>query len=90
MSRIFYSKEVEELNKVEKLYDKQKNKKWDFKIEDFEIDNTDFSFKHNTWETWCIGGNTVDETKLIINRYITETKKPYMQSDLSFIHLKPM
>ena len=85
MSKKILSPEMEMLNKVQDLYEKQRNKKFNYNIEDFEM--KDNKWKHKTWNTWLIGGNSYKETIKIIQRYINECNKPLEERNLSFIHL---
>ena len=51
---------------------------------DWEEDNdTDFM----DWETWCKGSDRYDETRKIVERYISECNKSPEDCDLSFVHL---
>ena len=77
MSKKILSPEMEMLNKVQSLYEKQRNKKFNYNIEDFEI--YDSQWKHKDWKTWCKGAGRYDKTK--------ECNKPLEERDLSFIHL---
>ena len=68
-------------------YEEAKNKKWNFKLEDFTIDEN-FNFTHKDWKgTYCKGGDSAAETVEMINRYIEEINKPYGTRDLSWLHL---
>ena len=74
-------------NDMAVLYEEAKNKKWNFKLEDFTIDEN-FNFTHKDWKgTYCKGGNSVAETVELINRYIEDSNKPYGTRDLSWLHL---
>ena len=68
-----------------KLVESQKNKKFEYSLDDFLI--YDSQWKHYDWKTWCKGANRYDHTKKIVKRYIAECKKPYGQRNLDFIHL---
>lgn len=85
MAKKILSPEMEMLNKVQSLYEKQRNKKFNYNIDDFEI--YDSQWKHKTWETWCKGAGRYDKTKEIVEKYINECNKPLEERDLSFIHL---
>lgn len=87
MARVILSEEQKRWNAVKDLYVKQQERTFDFNINDFVID-TDFSFKHKSWNTWIIGGSSKEETYEIINRYIDECNKPFISRNLNFIHLK--
>ena len=74
-------------NDMAVLYEEAKNKKWNFKLEDFTIDEN-FNFTHKDWKgTYCKGGDSVAETVEMINRYIEESNKPYGTRDLSWLHV---
>lgn len=64
---------------------RQKAKKFNYKIKDFEIQ--DFQWKHKDWKTWVKGANNYEDTKIMVEKYIKECKKPYGQRNLNFIHL---
>lgn len=72
-----------ELN--EKLIKSQMAKTFDYSMDDFEI--YDSQWKHKDWKTWCKGAGRYDKTKEIVERYVSECKKPYGTRDLSFVHL---
>ena len=87
MARRIITKEEKYRNDMEVLYKKAKNKKWDYKLEDFTMDKN-FNFTHKDWKgTYCKGGNSVEETVELINKYIDESNKPYGTRDLSWLHL---
>lgn len=87
MARRIITPEEKYRNEMAKLYEKAKNKVWDFRFEDFTIDKN-FNFTHKTWAgTYCKGGSSKKETIKLINRYINESKKPWMKRDLSWLHL---
>lgn len=85
MSKKILSPEMEMLNKVQGLYEKQRNKKFNYNIDDFEI--YDSQWKHKDWKTWCKGAGRYDKTKEIVEKYIEECNKPLEERNLSFIHL---
>lgn len=85
MGKKILSPEMEMINKVQSLYEKQRNKKFNYNIEDFEI--YDSQWKHNDWKTWCKGAERYDKTKEIVEKYIKECNKPLEERNLSFIHL---
>ena len=87
MGKKFITSEEQYRNDMTSLYEKAKNKKWNFKLEDFTIDEN-FNFTHKDWKgTYCKGGNSVVATTELINRYIDESNKPYGERDLSWVHL---
>ena len=87
MNKRIITSEEKYRDEMEKLYEKAKNKVWDFHIKDFKIDKN-FNFTHKTWcGTYCKGGNSRRETIKLINKYINESKKPWMQRNLSWLHL---
>ena len=87
MAKRYITSEEKYRNKMAKMYDEAKNKVWDFNLEDFKI-NEKFNFTHKSWNgTYCKGGKSVSETVELINKYIEESKKPWMQRDLSWLHL---
>lgn len=70
-----------------KVFKKQERKKWNFKFEDFTI-NDDFSITHKDWRGTCInGGKSKAEAEEIIRHYIIETQKPLFERNFSFVHL---
>ena len=74
-------------NDMAVLYEEAKNKKWNFKLEDFTIDEN-FNFTYKDWKgTYCKGGDSAAKTVEMINRYIEESNKPYGARDLSWLHL---
>ena len=79
------SDEQKKLKEMKNLYVNQKNRKFDYSIDDFDI--YDSQWKHKDWKTWCKGYGRYDKTKELVERYIIECKKPYGKRDLSFIHL---
>ena len=83
MKRII-SDEQKRLNEVKSLYNNQKNKSFNYSIDDFEI--YDSQWKHKDWKTWMKGCGRYDHTKKLVDRYIEECKKPYGQRDLSQFH----
>jgi len=72
-----------ELN--EKLIKSQMAKTFNYSLDDFEIH--DSQWKHKDWKTWCKGAGSYDKTKELVERYVSECKKPYGTRDLSFVHL---
>ena len=85
MSKKIISEDQKRLHEVKVLYDNQKNKKFDYKFEDFEINGN--TWKYKSWKTFVKGGNNYTETSAIIHKYIAECKKPYGKRNLDFIHL---
>ena len=84
------SDEQKRLNVVQKLYNIQANKKFEYVITDFIIEPTNhhnYKWRHITWKTWLEGSNSEYNTKNIIQNYIDECNKPYGQRTLDFIHL---
>ena len=84
MKRII-SDEQRKINEVKHLYENQKNKVFNYSIDDFEI--YDSQWKHKDWNVWMKGCGRYDHTKKLVERYIEECKKPYGQRDLSQFHL---
>lgn len=73
--------------KITKLYEEAKNKVSKYSLEDFKI-NEHLNFTHVSWKgTYCKGGNSLMETVELINKYIDESRKPWLQRDLSWLHL---
>jgi len=81
----FISDEQKKINELKHLYENQKNKVFNYSIDDFEI--YDSQWKHKDWKTWYKGCGRYDHTKKLVERYIEECKKPYGQRDLSQFHL---
>lgn len=79
------SDEQKKIQEMKNLYVNQKNRKFDYSIDDFDI--FDCQWKHKDWKTWCKGYGRYDKTKELVEQYISECKKPYGKRDLSFIHL---
>lgn len=86
MAKIIFSSEQQKLNETKVLFENQKNKVFNYMLNDFIIDENN-NFYHKNWKTKVKGGNSKSETVNIINRYITECNKPYGERNLSFIHL---
>lgn len=84
--RRVYDQEQKRIQEMQKLYVSQKNKKFNYKIEDFEIYPN--GWKHKKWNTWMEGAGNIHKTKEIVEKYIDECKKPYGKRNLSFVHLK--
>lgn len=87
MARRIITKEEKFQNEVNKLYERAKNKKWNYNLDEFKIDKK-FNFSHKSWNgVYCKGGKSLVETIKIINRYISTVAKPYGCRDLSWLHL---
>lgn len=86
MAKIIFSSEQQQLNETKVLFENQKNKVFNYMLNDFIIDENN-NFYHKNWKTKIKGGNSKSETIDIINRYITECSKPYGKRNLNFIHL---
>ena len=84
--------EIQELMNKRESYDKQLHKKYDFKAEDFIIEptyekSTLFKWRHKDWKVWMKGERGISATKDIVNRYISECRKPLMKRNLDFLHI---
>lgn len=81
------SDEQKKINELKHLYENQKNKVFNYSIDDFEIIGG--NWKHKDWEVWMQGDpiGYYSKTKKIVEKYIEECKKPYGQRDLSQFHL---
>ena len=79
------SPEMQSYVNNEKLYREKAAKVYNYNIDEFEI--YDSQWKHKSWKTWCKGAGRYDETKKIVERYISECNKSPNDCDLSFIHL---
>lgn len=87
MAKRIITEEERYRNKVSKLYEKAKEKVWNYKLEDFYINNK-FNFTHKTWKgTYCKGGKTREETIEMIKEYIKSSKAPYGKRSLDWLHL---
>ena len=88
MKRV-YDAEQQRIKEMQKLYESQKNKKFNYSPDDFSIDLLSGKWKHKNWKTWMKGDPTGDylKTKKIVLKYIEECKKPYGHRDLSMFHL---
>lgn len=86
MAKSIFSDEQKRLNENKVLFENQKNKVFNYTLNDFVIDENN-DFYHKSWKTKVKGGNSKSETINIINRYIEECNKPYGKRNLSFIHL---
>ncbi len=86
MKRII-SDEQKRINEVRELYDSQRNKEFNYSIDDFNIIGG--NWQHKNWKVWMKGDPNGDysKTKKIVLKYIEECKKPYGQRDLSQFHL---
>ena len=84
MKRV-YDPEQQRIKNMQKLYISQKQKTFNYSLDDFEI--YDSQWKHKDWKTWCKGCGRYDHTVKLVERYIEECKKPYGQRDLSQFHL---
>ena len=90
--RRVYDTEQQRIKEMQKLYGVQKNKSFNYNIDDFFVEPTyagsiEFKWKHKDWKTWMKGTKGFNQTKSIIKNYISECKKPYGQRDLSQFHL---
>lgn len=90
--RRVYDAEQQRIKEMQKLYGVQKNKSFNYNIDDFFVEPTyassiEFKWKHKDWKTWMKGTKGFNQTKSIIKNYISECKKPYGQRDLSQFHL---
>ena len=87
MAKKIISEEQKKLNDVKNLYTSQKNKKFNYSINDFDIIGG--NWQHKDWKVWMKGDPNGDysKTKKIVLKYIEECKKPYGQRDLSQFHL---
>jgi len=85
--RKVYDQEQKRIQEMQKLYVSHKNKKFNYKIEDFDIIGG--NWQHKDWKVWMKGDPNRDysKTKSIVLKYIDECKKPYGQRDLSQFHL---
>ncbi len=67
------------------LFKKAESKKWNYKIEDFEIIPN--KWRHKNWKVWMQGKDNISDTTKLVKRYIQECNNPYMERNLDFIHL---
>jgi len=81
------SDEQKKINELKHLYENQKNKVFNYSIDDFEIIGG--NWQHKDWNVWMKGDPNRDysKTKKIVLKYIEECKKPYGQRNLSQFHL---
>lgn len=87
MARRIITPEEKYRIKVSKLFKEAKTKVWDYKFEDFSIDNN-FNFTHKSWKgTYCKGGKTKNETIKMIKEYIKSASMPYGKRELPWLHL---
>ena len=84
MKRV-YDAEQQRIKEMQKLYASQKQKAFNYTLDDFEI--YDSQWKHKDWKTWFKGCGRYDRTKKLVEQYIEECKKPYGQRDFSQFHL---
>lgn len=86
MKRV-YDAEQQRIKKMQKLYASQRQKTFNYSIDDFNI--VGGNWQHKDWNVWMKGDPTGDysKTKKIVLKYIEECKKPYGQRDLSQFHL---
>lgn len=84
MRRII-SDDQRKINEVKHLYKKQRQKKFNYSLDDFEI--YDSQWKHKDWKTWMKGCGRYDHTKKLVEQYIAKCNKPYGQRNLSKFHL---
>ena len=87
MKKRIISDEQKRINNVKNLYDTQKNKEFNYSINDFKIIGG--NWQHKDWKVWMKGdpNGGYSKTKEIVIKYIEECKKPYGQRDLSQFHL---
>lgn len=91
MKRV-YDSEQQRIKEMQKLYASQKQKTFNYSLDDFVIEpiykwSIDFMWKHKDWKVWMKGKKGITETRKIIMNYILECKKPYGTRDLSQFHL---
>ena len=81
------SDEQKKINELKHLYENQKNKVFNYSIDDFDIIGG--NWQHKDWKVWMKGdpNGNYSKTKKIVEKYIKECKKPYGQRDLSQFHL---
>ena len=84
MKRV-YDPEQLRIQSMQKLYVSQRNKSFNYNIDDFDIIGG--NWKHKSWKTWMKGNENYSETKKIVLKYIEECKKPYGCRNLSEFHL---
>ena len=86
MKRII-SNEQKRINEVRGLYESQRNKEFNYSINDFDIISG--NWQHKDWKVWMKGDPNGDysKTKKIVLKYIEECKKPFGKRDLSQFHL---
>ena len=86
MKRV-YDTEQQRIKEMQKLYDSQRQKKFNYSIDDFDIIGG--NCQHKDWKVWMKGDPNGDysKTKKIVEKYIEECKKPYGQRNLSQFHL---
>ena len=84
MARKIITEEQRRYELSEKLCEQQKNKKFDYKLEDFEI--YDSQWRHKDWKVWMKGAGRYDQTKKIVENYILECSKPYGERNLDDFH----
>lgn len=85
MRKRVYDSEQLRIKEMQKYYESQKNKVFNYTLDDFEI--YDSQWKHKDWKTWCKGCGRYDHTKQLVERYISECKKPYGTRNFEFVHL---
>jgi hypothetical protein len=81
------SDEQKKINELKHFYENQKNKVFNYSIDDFDIIGG--NWQHKDWKVWMKGdpNGNYSKTKKIVEKYIEECKKPYGQRDLSQFHL---
>jgi hypothetical protein len=67
MARVILSDEQKRINEVQHLYESQKNKVYDYSVDDFIIDEHN-NFYHKSWKTKVKGGIDRNETIAIIEQ----------------------
>lgn len=91
MKRVYDTEQLR-IKNMQKLYVSQKQKTFNYSLDDFVIEPIykgaiTFKWKYKNWKTWMNGKKGITETRKIIMNYILECKKPYGQRDLSQFHL---
>ena len=86
MNRV-YDPEQQRIKNMQKLYVLQRQKTFNYTIDDFDIIGE--NWQHKDWNVWMKGDPNGDysKTEKIVLKYIDECKKPYGQRDLSQFHL---
>lgn len=86
MKRV-YDPEQQRIRNMQKLYASQRQKIFNYSIDDFDIIGG--NWQHKDWKVWMKGDPNGDysKTRKIVLKYIEECKKLYGQRDLSQFHL---